>query len=191
MQRDNRGGKKFMTLKEKTINAIIDREAGYVDNKDDSGGPTRFGITEKKAREYDYTGRMQDLQREFAYMIYEDEYWNGIMADELVKLSIPVAEEMADTAVNLGPAQAVSFLQRSLTALNTRNNELLYPDVKNDHVMGRKTIAALKAYLGQRTEPILVRSLNGLQLNFYMELTERRKKDRNFFYGWVRTRVVM
>lgn len=180
-----------MTLKEKTINAIIDREAGYVDNKDDSGGPTRFGITEKKAREYDYTGRMQDLQREFAYMIYEDEYWNGIMADELVKLSIPVAEEMADTAVNLGPAQAVSFLQRSLTALNTRNNELLYPDVKNDHVMGRKTIAALKAYLGQRTEPILVRSLNGLQLNFYMELTERRKKDRNFFYGWVRTRVVM
>lgn len=190
-QNKRRGSKNIMDLKTKTINAIIGTEAGYVNNKNDSGGPTRWGVTEKKAREHDYEGLIQDLPRELAFQILVEDYWDVIRGDTLVKISLPVAQEVADTAVNLSPEHAITFLQRSLTALNTRDDKLLYPDVEDDGIMGQRTLDGLTAYLAQRAEQALVKSLNCLQGSFYLRLTERRKKDRNFFYGWLRNRVVI
>ena len=52
-----------MNLKHKIINQIIEREGGYVDDISDSGGETKYGITEEVARRYGYDGKMIDLPR--------------------------------------------------------------------------------------------------------------------------------
>ena len=56
-------------LKTHTINEIIKVEGGVVNDPNDSGGATNFGITEQVAREYGYTNDMRDLPRVAAVRI--------------------------------------------------------------------------------------------------------------------------
>lgn len=53
------------------INSVLKNEGGYVDHPNDTGGPTHWGITEKTARSYGYTGKMVDFTKEDAYLILE------------------------------------------------------------------------------------------------------------------------
>ena len=50
---------------ESIIDGIIEREGNgaYTNDPGDSGGPTRWGITEKVAKANGYTGDMRDLPR--------------------------------------------------------------------------------------------------------------------------------
>lgn len=176
-------------MKNRIINAIIDVEGGYVDDPNDSGGETNFGITVQVARANGYTGDMRDMPREVAFDIYTAKYWDAVRADEVVELSEIVADEVVDTAVNMGAGRAIRFLQRALNVLNTQGK--LYPDLTVDGAIGPATINALRGYLSTRNELVLSRALNCLQGTFYIELAERREKDERFVYGWLRNRVVV
>ena len=48
------------------IDALIDREGGYVHNPADRGGATRYGVTEAVARAHGYAGAMRDFPRDEA-----------------------------------------------------------------------------------------------------------------------------
>ena len=177
-------------LKQNIINGIIDRESGYVNDKDDSGGETNYGITIEVARQNGYAGEMIDLSRSTAFEIYSKKYWDKLKLDEIAKLSLVIAEELADTGVNMGTNRAARFLQRSLNVLN--NREQFYEDLIVDGLIGRKTIVNLKVYFairGNDGETILHRMLNSLQGAFYIRLSERRQKDERFIFGWFRNRV--
>lgn len=176
-----------MTPRNNAINGIIDIEGGYVDNPDDSGGETNFGITVAVALKWGYVGDMRNLPRETAFNIYEDMYWNSLSGDEIEKLSQPIAAEIVDTGINAGVARAGEFLQRSLNILN--KNGQLYRDIKADGIVGSKTVEALRLYLNVRKEGVLLKMLNCLQGAFYVELAERREKDEAFIYGWFANRV--
>lgn len=176
-------------LKQWVIDQIIRVEGGYVNDPSDSGGETNFGITEAVARSYGYDGSMRDLPRSVAYDIYAAKYWDAVRGDDLVSLSHDVAEEVVDTAVNMGPGRAGKFLQRALNALNNRGT--LYPDVKVDGAIGNATLTALSQYVEHRggNDKTLVKMLNCLQGAFYVDLAERREKDEKFIYGWFKNRV--
>ena len=176
-------------IKQRIIDGILEREGSdYTNDPHDSGGETRWGITSRTARSYGYDGPMQDLDRETAFTIYEKIYWHSVRGDDLAAVSEPLAEEVADTAVNCGVTTAVKFLQRSLNALNKRGE--LYADVEVDGIMGSATLAAVRAYRHTRPEmAVLVRTLDCLQGAHYVELSERREKDERFLYGWMRHRV--
>lgn len=176
-----------MSLKDSIVDQIIEREGGYVDHPDDSGGPTMYGITLDVARFYGYDGDLRDLPVEFARECLAALFWYAVGGDHLLALSEAVAEEVADTAVNTGPHQAGRFLQRALNVLNLRGS--LYADLKVDGVVGVRTLKALQAYLKHRDERTLVKALNVLQGAFYIELAERREKDESFVYGWLKNRV--
>ena len=100
--------------KEDVIEAIIEKEGHYVDNPDDSGGATCWGITEQTARECGYHGDMKALPRQMAFDIYASQYWDSVRADQLMIHSPAVAEEVVDTSVNMGSRRAAIFLQRCL-----------------------------------------------------------------------------
>jgi len=178
-----------MGLKETIINDIISIEGGYVNDPSDSGGETNYGITVAVARSFGYTGEMRDLPRELAFDIYVGKYWDAILGDKMFDISVMVTAEMIDTAVNMGPARAITFLQRSLNVLNMRAK--MYPDLIVDGAIGDKTIHALHEYVFLREENILTRMLNCLQGAFYVELAERREKDEKYVYGWFKNRVGM
>lgn len=178
-----------MSLKQDLIDHIIHIEGGYVDDVDDSGGETNFGITSAVALTNGYTGRMRDLPREVAFDIYVARYWDVVHGDGLARLSERVTRELVDTAVNMGPGRAGTFLQRALNVLNDR--QMLYVDLTVDGAIGPATLHALGEYLAVRGENVLVNMLNCLQGAFYVELAERREKDEKFIYGWFGNRVLM
>jgi len=177
-------------LKKQIIDEIIAREGGYVNDPSDSGGETNFGITVDVAREHGFTGNMKDLTREMAFNIYAAAYWDKLNLDKIEMFSALIAEELADTAVNMGTGKAAEFFQRSLNALNDGGR--LYPDMKVDKSVGSTTIAAFSKFLegrGTKGVVIMLRALNSLQGAFYIELAERREKDEKFLAGWLLNRV--
>ena len=173
------------------IDAVIDREGGYVDNRSDKGGPTCFGVTEAVARANGYAGPMRQLPRADAVSIYRRIYWLRPRLDEIERRSGRVAAELFDTGVNMGPAVAVTFLQRALTALNRNGSD--YPDLTPDGRIGPITLAALDRFLESRGrssgETVLLRALEALQGERYLRLAERRPANEAFLYGWLANRI--
>ena len=172
------------------IDGLIEREGGYVSHPADKGGPTCFGITEAVARAQGYGGPMRQLPRDEAGAMYKRLYWSRPGFDRIAGRSVTLASELFDTGVNMGPAVAVTFLQRALTALNRNGQD--YPDLVPDGRIGTQTLAALDAFLGVRGsggETILLRALEALQGERYLRLAERRPANEAFLYGWLANRV--
>lgn len=172
----------------KAIDDLILREGGYVNHPKDKGGPTKFGITEKTAREHGYSGDVKDLPRELAERIYLETYYRKTGISRIT--SHAVAEELLDSAVLHGPGSAIRWLQRALNRLN--KNGTLYNDLKEDGVLGSITIAALDAYLKHRKneggELVLVRALNCLQGASMLDYGDY---SEDFIFGWLRHRVAL
>lgn len=175
----------------KALKHTLGIEGGYSNDKRDSGGKTRYGITEAKARAWGYTGEMADLPLVLAVQIYETDFWDAIHLDRVAAVSERVALEMFDTGVNCGIGVPVPHLQRALNVFN--REEADYPDIKVDGVIGGMTIASLKAFVDKRGdlgERVLVEALSSQQGVYYMDLAERRPKDEAFTFGWFANRVL-
>lgn len=97
-------------------------EGGYVNNPNDTGGETKYGISKKAYPDLD----IKNLTEEQAKDIYKRDYWDrckcAFMPDAL---SIAVF----DFAVNGGTKRAIRYLQRAL-------------GVTIDGCIGNQTIAA-------------------------------------------------
>ena len=180
-----------MTAFDRALKHTLGIEGGFSDDPRDSGGATRFGITEAKARAFGYGGDMRDLPPDLAHHIYKTDYWDLIRLDQVAWLSEPIALEMFDTAVNCGVGVPVKFLQRLLNVFNREQKD--YPDLEVDGLIGHNTLAALRTFLNLRGKigaEVMVEALNSLQGAFYTSLAERRPKDEAFIFGWFANRVL-
>lgn len=175
---------------DRLIDGLIGREGGYVNHPDDRGGETIWGITVAVARRYGYRGAMRQMPRAEAVRIYRQRYWLEPGFGDVAAVSVPVAEELFDTGVNMGQGIASAMLQRSLNALNRRGQD--YADIVVDSDIGRATLTALRGFLkvrGAEGEKVLLKALNVLQGERYISLAEGRAANESFLYGWLRTRV--
>ena len=173
------------------VDALIDREGGYVNHPADRGGATCFGITEAVARAHGYGGAMRDLPRSEAESIYRRLYWLRPRFDQIARRAPRLAAELFDTGANMGPAVAATFLQRALTALNRSGRD--YPDLVPDGRLGETSLAALDAFFAVRGksggETVLLRAMEALQGERYLRLAERRPANEAFLYGWLANRI--
>jgi lysozyme family protein len=107
------------------VKHILRHEGGYVNNPDDPGGETKFGISKRSYPNLD----IKNLTEEHAAAIYKVDYWDRVYAEKLPnEFRLP----MFDMAVNQGVATAINTLQRAA-------------GVKVDGIMGSKTIGAVWA----------------------------------------------
>lgn len=101
-------------------------EGGYVDDPNDPGGATRYGITERTARANGYSGPMRDLPLAKAKDIARTAFWDRYLLDDLEPA---VAMQVFDFIYNSGPRPAIEALQRCCGA-------------SVDGVLGPKTVLA-------------------------------------------------
>lgn len=174
---------------------IIGKEGAYVNNKDDLGGETIWGIIEATARKNGYTGPMRDMPRSTALAIYKSEYYIKPGFDRVAAISPRIAAELFDTGVNMGQSTGIRWLQRGLNALNQKG--VAYPDINVDGIIGRQgtaTLNALRAFLrirGGTGVEVMMKVLNGLQVARYIEIMEAREANETFGFGWLDKRVNM
>lgn len=172
------------------IDELIAREGGYVNHAADRGGPTNFGITQEVARATGFAGDMRDFPRSAAVAIYRRRYWEQPGFAAVAALAPRLAEELFDTAVNMGPNTAAKFLQRALSVLNRNGRD--YPDVIADGKIGPAVIYALRQFLairGKGAEAVLVKGVECLQGYRYIELAEKSPTQEAFAFGWLAHRI--
>lgn len=170
---------------------VVGLEGDFTDDPSDSGGATRYGITESVARRNGYSLSMSTLPLDFAKRVYRKDYWEPLRLSEIVLSgALNLALEMFECGVNLGIAQPAKFLQTILNACN--DQEDLYRDVIVDGKIGTLTLNALNAYLEHRGDEgcdVLVVAMNCLQGVYYLNLAQNRPKDERFVYGWLKNRL--
>lgn len=141
------------------ITYIIDaHEGGLVDHKDDPGGLTKYGISQRAFPELE----IRELTKEQAKEIYRLHYWQKIRGEELPeKLKLITL----DAAINQGVSRAAKLLQRAC-------------GVNDDGIIGPKTLAALRT-----TQSVFVLSKYAeLRMKHYQSLDNWRV----FGKGWSR-----
>lgn len=91
---------------ETEVAKILAREGGYVNNPDDRGGETNFGISKRANPDID----VASLTREAAVELYRERYWKAINADALPE---EIRSTAFDAAVNQGPGWVRKALRDS------------------------------------------------------------------------------
>lgn len=104
---------------------LIGHEAGYVDDPNDPGGETKWGISKRSYPDLD----IASLTRDDAKHIYLHDFWLALDAETLHD---GVAWQLFDFAVNSGIGSAIRAYQRAL-------------DVADDGHFGPMSKAAAKA----------------------------------------------
>lgn len=147
-----------MALFDTIFDRLIGHEGGYVNDPNDPGGETKWGISK---RSYPHL-IIRDLTREDAENIYRHDFWERINAD---KFPDGVAFQLFDFAINSGIETAIRYMQR---ALNVADDGYWGP-------ISQK--AADKA-----TESDMIMKLNAERLDFMTRL----KNWPNHGKGWAR-----
>lgn len=168
---------------------IVAREGGFVNDPDDPGGATNFGVTIHTMRRLglDLTGDgvidVQDvraLTRAQAVEIFITHYWARPRINALPQ---PLQPSVFDMYVNAG-ANAVRILQRLLDDMGH--------EIAVDGVIGPQTIRA--AHLATEAAPEHIADAYGIaRRDYYYALGDRRPASRKFARrrdggkgGWIR-----
>jgi lysozyme family protein len=155
---------------------IIAREGGYVNDPDDPGGATNFGVTIHTMRrlgmDLDGDGNVDPddvrrLTRARARDIFVDHYFRR---PGIARLPEALQASVFDMYVNAG-SNAVRILQRLLA-------EFGHPATA-DGVIGPKTVAAAEAAFG--AAPRHLADAYGIaRRNYYYALADRRPASRKY-----------
>jgi lysozyme family protein len=180
------------------VERTLHLEGGFVDDPQDPGGATNWGITIGVFHQWAQAvlgipgsrENLESLPRDSAVKIYKARYWDTMRLDEVAAIDEAVAQELFDTGVNMGQGTAVKMLQRLLNAFNNQGQH--YAELHVDGDLGNRTLEALRAYADRRGAEgprVLVTALNCLQGSRYLDIVERQPKAEKFFYGWLKHRV--
>lgn len=179
------------------IDGVIARESPrFTNDPRDSGGPTKFGITLSTLAAYRKVSvtaaDVEELKRDEAVAIYRWKYIEQPKFNLLIPISEVIAEKVIDTGVLCGQQRSAEWLQRLLNALNRQGKD--YQDISVDGDCGNQTVVALKAYLAKRGADgplVFLEGLRDLQGAFLIGLAEKRSKDEDFLFGWIKNRVAI
>ena len=158
------------------IDEIIRREGGEkeTNDPDDSGGRTKYGISERAHPEAWADG---DVSRTEARNIYEKIY---ILAERFNLLPESLKHQVVDHGVPSGPDTATRILQQVL-------------GVPVDGNIGPKTLEAVANYPSGKLFGTEVPGIVLLNLAFrdaraihYATIAKRRPKDLKFLLGWLK-----
>lgn len=169
------------------IASIVYIEGGYTDDPYDPGGQTKYGITERTAREFGYKGAMKDLPLETANEIYKTLYVEQPGFDKFVEINPAIAHKLIDAGVNVGTARVSMWLQKALNAFSRDGKD--YPLIQTDGIIGPNTIKAYRALEQTRGKEkackLVLKTLDGYQTHYYLSLTQYNR----YITGWIDKRV--
>ncbi len=155
---------------------IVAREGGYVNDPDDPGGPTKFGVTigtlQRLGIDLDKDGKITDrdvrrLDRLTARRIFVDHYFQR---PRICDLPQPLQSTVFDMYVNAGN-NAVRILQQLL-------REMAF-DLAVDGLIGPITVGASQQ-ANDRAADFLVDAYGIARRNYYYALADQRASARKF-----------
>ena len=146
---------------EEIIEKVLKHEGGYVNDPDDAGGETNYGISKKAFPDID----IKNLTRKEAKEIYKNEYWDKSKVEKVPKR---LRHIYFDMCVNFGTSGAISVLQRSA---NSRGSKLSI-----DGKLGPLTLGSIKNIETER-----VRAYRILR---FAKIVSNTAANEKYWFGW-------
>ena len=165
------------------LNFILHWEGGFVDDPQDPGGATKYGISFRflktlapELADVDGDGDIDpddvfSMSRNAAVAIYKDVFWNGLRLECVPNL---IAVGMMDTAVNMGKSRAVKIAQTTVCKAGSR--------ITIDGVVGKQTLGALQV-IG--ADQIFIERFLFERLRHYGRICQANGNLKKFLPGWV------
>lgn len=153
------------------MEAVLEHEGGFVDNRHDPGGATNYGISLRwlktlpdLAGDLDRDGDVdaadiKSMTPAQAKEFYRKQWWTKYDYDKINNAGVAI--KVMDMAVNMGARQAHKLVQRSLRAVGL--------EIADDGVLGAKSFAAINT----ATPQFLLPAMRCTQAGFYYALVMR------------------
>lgn len=157
---ENKYDEKFL----KAVNQVLTHEGGYVNDEQDPGGETNFGISKRSYPDLD----IKTLTKEQAIEIYHRDWWLKYGYCELRDDAL--AGKVFDLSINMGPGVAHTLLQLAVMCSSLIT-------IRIDGKIGPKTI---KACNDHPVPTLLLATLRLKAVQYYADLGKEK-----YLRGWV------
>jgi len=171
----------------------MNHEGVYSNDTDDFGGETYKGISrtfnpswagwiiiDLKKGYIDFPNNIESNELEpYVKEFYKLKYWDKLNLDNMKYQE--VAEELFDTAVNMGVERSAKFFQETINLLN--RNEKNYSDISVDGELGRMSFNAFNL-IQEKDISTFLKIINVLQGSHYINQMRKNKSQEKFARGW-------
>ncbi len=141
---------------------VIGNEGGYINDPDDPGGETRYGISKRS-----YPGEdIANLSIERAEALYKRDFWIPIFGDQIENQGI--ANSIFDFAVNAG-----LHVSEELAQIVVRTPV--------DGTIGKQTLQAINNI----NIDMFLFSFKVEKIKRYIVICNKRPESKKYFFGWV------
>jgi len=147
---------------DQAVDVILKHEGGLVDNPNDPGGITNFGISKRSYPEVD----IYNLTKGKAKEIYERDFWHPLKLYLIDNANVCL--ELFDFSVNAGISRAVKIAQK-------------LAGTKEDGMLGGITAKAINEFDGD-----FVRAFKHARVIYYESLARNNHNLKMFLKGWLR-----
>lgn len=170
---------------EYAIKVILRHEGGFVDDKDDRGGATNFGVS---LRFLESTGidinddgdinveDIQSLTLDDVKKIYKEYWWDkydyGKISDRYI------ATKVFDLSVNMGAHQAAKVVQAAV-------NELSDVSIAVDGVLGDISYTVINILVEKAKREELLAEIKDEAVYFYVSLAMEKPQFQKYLKGWI------
>jgi len=144
------------------IDGLIEREGGFNSTPDDSGGVTKYGISQASFPGLD----IASITRQDAKDIYFSKYWSPLNCDAIVDQRL--AGVLFDHGVNAGTRRAAKTLQALV-------------GVRIDGIIGTKSIAVINS----AGDADLSLRYTLQRIAYYSGVAGHRRSQLKFLVGWI------
>lgn len=181
---------------ERAYSQLSEIEGGLSDHPSDSGGKTAYGWTYDTAKEAGWKGLKSKFLKEFKLKdsknLIQSHYWIRLRLQEIAEKCENVSFQILDFAFHAGEDKSIKAFQKGLNLFNRRQKD--YEDIKEDGIIGDKTIGAFKGLITARNQATTGKLLtafltveHGHHLN---TVAEKWEKNEDFMVGWYLNRII-
>lgn len=156
---------------DKAFSHTMQFEGGYVHDRNDPGGETKYGISKRQFPRLN----IKDLSIAQAKDIYYDHYWKNYFWSDLKDYD-RVAMKLFDMGVNMGPGTATILFKRAIVGLSGTT----LPGGR------RSSLTEALRRLKQYREDAVLDSLVEVMLDRYKRIIERNPRMGRYRRGWFR-----
>lgn len=150
------------------VRIVLEHEGGYVNDPDDPGGETNYGISKRSYPTLD----IKALTERQASDIYYKDWYLPLKLNEIENDAIAV--KVLDTCVNIGKRTGVKLFQQALKARGH--------SVATNGIMGRPTIEATNRANSER----LLQAIRERQADHYRSLVAINPVLEKYIKGWMK-----
>ena len=168
---------------------VLSHEGGLVNDNDDPGGITNFGISLRFLQSigldlnHDNATNYFDIKnitQQDAINIYKKEFWDKFPYGSIENEAL--VAKVFDAAINIGPKNAIILLQKTINAYFPENK------LATDGILGQQTIAMTNRYLKENhySGCSFINIFECKLIDYYITLAEKNKSLAKFVRGWTR-----